>query len=1487
MNPFRTVFPDVFTGEENIDGLLERIDVIKLVGNSARNRFVVILSSPKVVPYEWSNKIKAALKNALGGNKVENISVRYRFNLPAQTTPEEFFAEYSDVMKQELFEHHRVLFELYKSTVFDFSNPDEVKLVINSADFQDSFIADLIQIVNNVFKIIANMDVAVTYEVVAKSGMSDEQDEEKAAMVRRMVEKILTERDEKAKFEAQEAEKRKVAEEKEKNKFKYAKARNRVNEPGSELFYGRDLDGNSVDMEYLVNAIGSMVTVKGEIIQIEDKDTRNGKKIITFDVTDYTDTITCKFFESAEEGKKLMDILAVGKGIKLKGKLEEDEFAKEVVIKDIVGAKIIPLTKTYRHDDSVNKRVELHCHTKMTDMDGVADIKDLIDTAIRFGHKAIAFTDNGVVQAYTEAFHIVRDMKKAAKKKEEEFNFKIIYGLEADMVDNVRNMVTDPKGQPLDDTVYVVFDIETTGFSPARDRIIEIGAVKMQNGKTLGEFSQLINPRMPIPLNIQELTHITDEMVADMPSIEEVLPKFRAFCEGCVLVAHNADFDTSFIHRKAAEQGIDWEFTYMDTMVMAMHLVPAMKKFGLDPLVKHFKVVLDGHHRAVNDADATAQCFVKIMDIVKEMGITDLNGLAEYGRTNKTGICKQFAKPISMLIMNETGRVNLYRMVSNAHLNYFHKSAKFPKTDIMEHREGILLGSGGYGGELFEALLRNLPDSKLEEIVSFYDYLEILPLGNSSNYIKYGRNALNSVEELKEINKKIYELGRRCNKIVVATSDVHFVDPEDEIYRKILLTGKGGDHTREICDALYYRNTEEMLSEYSYFDPETAREIVIDNTNKICDMIEDIEPVRPDKCPPVIPHSDEDLRTICYNRAHEIYGPILPKVVSERLERELNSIISNGYSVMYIIAQKLVWKSNEDGYLVGSRGSVGSSFAATMAGITEVNPLSPHYYCTECHYSEFDSPEVLAYSGSAGCDMPDKICPQCGAMLKKDGYDIPFETFLGFKGDKEPDIDLNFSSEYQTKAHAYTEVIFGKGQTYKAGTIGTLQDKKAYGYIQNYYREMGVEKRKCEINRMIPGLLGIRATTGQHPGGIVVLPYGQEMDSFTPRQHPADDPESDIVTTHFEYHSIDHNLLKLDILGHDDPTMIRMLQDITGISPMSIPFDDQKVMSLFQNTSALGITPEDIGGTKLGALGIPEFGTDFAMGMLIETKPKAFSDLARIAGLSHGTDVWLNNTQDLIRNGITDLSNAICCRDDIMVYLMHMGLDADVAFKIMENVRKGVVAKGKCDKWDEWKADMLAHKVPQWYIGSCQKIKYMFPKAHAVAYVMMAWRIAYFKVYQPLAYYASFFSLRSKAFSYELMCFGPEILAKHLKQLRNPEGGRSLENKEEDRLRDMRIVEEMYARGFRFVPIDIYKAKATRFQVIDDKTIMPSFNSIDGIGDNVAMQIEEAAKGGAYISRDEFKQRAHVGDSVTNLLKDLGILEGIPESNQMSIFDYV
>ena len=1237
-----------------------------------------------------------------------------------------------------------------------------------------------------------------------------------------------------------------------------------------DVIYGRDFEEESMEIEKIDGPIGEVV-IRGKILSVDTREIRNEKTIIIFSVTDFTDTIVLKIFARNDDVPELLKEISGGKFVRVKGVATIDKFDSELTIGSIVGIKKCADFTTVRMDTSVEKRIELHCHTKMSDMDGVSDVKDIVKRAMKWGHKAIAITDHGDVQAFPDANHTVPS----------DSDFKVIYGVEAYLVDDLKGMVTDSQNQDLD-ADYVVFDLETTGFSPETNRIIEIGAVKVQNGKIVDKFSTFVNPQVPIPFRIEQLTSINDSMVIDAPVIADILPEFMKFCEGCVMVAHNADFDMSFIKKNCQRLDIPCKPTIVDTVALARVLLPNLNRFKLDTVAKALGVSLENHHRAVDDAGCTAEIFVKFIEMLRDRGMSTLDEVNAMGTSSVQNVQKMPTYHAIILATCDQGRTNLYKLISLAHIKYYHRRPRIPKSEFIRYRDGLLIGSACEAGELYRAILNGRPEEEISRLVNFYDYLEIQPLGNNAFLVRDEDSPVASNDDLIEINKKIVRLGEQFHKPVVATCDVHFLDPEDEIYRRIIMAGQGFKDADEQAP-LFLRTTEEMLKEFAYLGSEKAEEVVITNTNRIADMCEKISPVRPDKCPPVIENSDQMLRDICYNKAHKMYGDPLPEIVQERLDRELNSIISNGYAVMYIIAQKLVWKSNEDGYLVGSRGSVGSSFVATMSGITEVNPLHAHYLCKHCQYSDFDSDLVKSFSGRSGCDMPDKLCPRCGKPLSKEGFDIPFETFLGFKGNKEPDIDLNFSGEYQSKAHKYTEVIFGEGQTFKAGTIGTLADKTAFGYVKNYYEERGVHKRNCEIDRIVLGCVGVRRTTGQHPGGIVVLPMGEQIYTFTPVQHPANDMTVDITTTHFDYHSIDHNLLKLDILGHDDPTMIRMLQDLTGVDPTQIPLDDKAVMSLFQDTSALGITPDDLVNCQLGALGIPEFGTDFAMGMLIDTQPKEFSDLVRIAGLSHGTDVWLGNAQTLIQEKKATISTAICTRDDIMIYLIGMGLDSEESFKIMENVRKGIVAKGKCDKWPEWKQDMIDHNVPDWYIWSCEKIKYMFPKAHAAAYVMMAWRIAYCKVFYPLAYYAAYFSIRATAFSYELMCQGKEKLEGYMHEYEKRKD--ELSKKEQDTYKDMRLVQEMYARGFEFLPLDIYKSEPHHFQIVDGK-LLPALNTIDGLGDNAAVAIAEAAKDGIFLSKDDFRERTKVSKTTIELMSDLGLFGDMPESNQLSLFDF-
>ena len=1496
-NAFLEVFPTLQLNHE-MKGLLSEATVTKVASNRNRDFIRVYFDNTRLIPKRDIWRLEEDMRQQLFPNQKMQIKLMEHYRLSGQYTAKTLLDTYKESMLCEIKEYSLLLYNIFRKAEIRFEEDMQMTLILEDTliarESQDELIEVLDKIIRERCGIQTKFDIQFVEKKEShyKKNTDHQIDLEVESIVRRTAAAKSEHEQEHAEDEMlgavakeNEADTSKAQSPKEQS-AKVAKTKSAA-DAGSrqngkkggvkkreyglkrsdnpDVFYGRDFDEEAVTIDTIQGEVGEVV-IRGQIIDTDMRELRNGEKtIVKIVITDFTDTIAAKIFVKNEQRDELMEHLKKGNFIKIKGVTTMDKFDHEIGLSFLAGMKKIPDFTTPRLDNSMEKRVELHCHTKMSDMDGVSDVKDIIKRAKSWGHKAIAITDHGAVQAFTDAYHSVSP----------EDDFKVIYGVEAYLVDDLKEIITNSKNQSLDDS-YVVFDLETTGFSPNTCKIIEIGAVKVENGVITERFSEFVNPQVPIPFKIEELTGIRDDMVMGAETIEEILPRFMEFCEGCVMIAHNAEFDMSFIRKNCMDLDIPCDHTVGDTVAMARILLPALHRFKLDTVAKALKISLENHHRAVDDAECTAHIFVKFIEMLKERHIETLNDLNSLGATSVDTVKKLPTHHAIILAQNEVGRINLYRLVSESHLTYYAKRPRIPKSLYLKYKEGLCIGSACEAGELYQAILNGRPQEEIARLVNFYDYLEIQPLGNNMFMLESDKAPVETIEELQEINRKICRLGEEFHKPVVATCDVHFLDPQDEVYRRIIMAGKGFKDSDDQAP-LYLRTTEEMLAEFEYLGSEKAREVVITNPNKIAAMCERIEPVRPDKCPPVIENSDQMLRDICYNKAHEMYGEELPPIVQERLERELNSIISNGYAVMYIIAQKLVWKSNEDGYLVGSRGSVGSSFAATMSGITEVNPLRPHYYCKKCHYSDFDSKEVLAYAGRSGCDMPDKNCPVCGEPLTKDGFDIPFETFLGFKGNKEPDIDLNFSGDYQGKAHRYTEVIFGEGQTFRAGTIGTLADKTAFGYAKNYYEERGIAKRNCEIDRIVQGCVGIRRTTGQHPGGIIVLPVGEEIYSFTPVQHPANDMETDIITTHFDYHSIDHNLLKLDILGHDDPTMIRMLEDLTGIDAQQIPLDEPTVMSLFLNTSALGVEPEDLGGCPLGSLGIPEFGTDFVIQMLIDTKPQSFSDLIRISGLSHGTDVWLGNAQTLIEEGKATISTAICTRDDIMIYLIGMGLESELSFTIMESVRKGKGLK------DEWIEEMKAHDVPDWYIWSCQKIKYMFPKAHAAAYVMMAWRIAYCKVYYPLAYYAAYFSIRATAFNYELMCQGKEKLNYFIKDYEKRKD--TLTKKEQDTVKDMRIVQEMYARGFTFLPLDVYTAKARYFQIIDGK-LMPALNTIEGLGDKAAEAIEDAAKQGAFLSKDDFRQRTKVSKTVIDLMSDLGLLEGLPETNQLSLFDF-
>lgn len=1487
---FFDVFPTLKVNKE-YENLFREVEVMKVTTTSLRDFIRVHICSTHLIAKRSVCKMEEMIREQLFGHTQIQVEVVETYQLSELYTPENLLREYRDSILYELQRQSMLEYNMFQNAMCTFE--DTQTLCIEMTDSivaegkKDAIVGTIDRIFNERCQVPTKIkvlyrepqesknkkhgEIRIQQEVDAILEQNASLHEEKIAQKKEKTEGVKKKESVSKQEKAPAEPKKKEFPKREFQKKEFYRSSKRSDNP--DVLYGRDFEDEAIPLSDVVGEMGE-ITIRGKILKLETREIRNEKTIVMFAITDFTDTIMVKMFTRNEQLPEILAGIKKGAFLKIKGVTTIDKFDGELTIGSVVGIRKISDFTTTRKDTSPEKRVELHCHTKMSDMDGVSEAQALVARAHDWGHQAIAITDHGVVQAFPDANHYVERLDK-------EDPFKIIYGVEAYLVDDLTEIAVNEQGQTLDDT-FVVFDIETTGFSAAEDRIIEIGAVKITDGAIVDRFSTFVNPEVPIPFEIQQLTHITDDMVLEAPKIEEALPAFLDFVGESALVAHNAGFDVGFIEQNCVRLGRSRTFTSVDTVGLARVLLPTLSKYKLNIVAKALNISLENHHRAVDDAAATAEIYVKFIEMLKERGMTTLKEVNAFGDMNPDAIKKMPTYHAIILAKNEVGRVNLYTLVSLSHLKYFARRPRIPKSEFNKYREGLILGSACEAGELYRALLDGKSEETIAKIVDYYDYLEIQPIGNNAFMIASEKQRnIKSEEDLKNMNRRIVQLGEKFQKPVVATCDVHFMDPDSEVYRRIIMTGKGFSDA-DSQPPLYLRTTEEMLEEFSYLGSKKAEEVVITNTNKIADSIERISPVRPDKCPPVIEDSDQTLRNICYDKAHSMYGEELPEIVVERLERELNSIISNGFAVMYIIAQKLVWKSNEDGYLVGSRGSVGSSFVATMAGITEVNPLSPHYYCTNCHYSDFESEEVRAFAGGCGWDMPDKVCPNCGQPLVKDGFDIPFETFLGFKGNKEPDIDLNFSGDYQSNAHKYTEVIFGEGQTYRAGTIGTLAEKTAFGFVKNYYEEHGSRKRKCEIERIVEGCTGIRRSTGQHPGGIIVLPHGENINSFTPVQHPANDMTTDIITTHFDYHSIDHNLLKLDILGHDDPTMIKMLEELveqlTGkpFKATEIPLDDPGVMQLFADTGSLGIKPSDIGGCPVGCLGIPEFGTDFVIQMVVDTKPKTLSDLIRISGLSHGTDVWLNNAQTLIQEGKATISTAICTRDDIMTYLINTGMESELSFTIMESVRKGKGLK------PEWEDAMKAAGVPDWYIWSCKKIKYMFPKAHAAAYVMMAYRIAYCKVNYPLAYYAAYFSIRASAFSYELMCQGKEKLEFYLRDYKNRSD--SLSKKDQDTLKDMRIVQEMYARGYEFLPLDIYRAKATKFQIIDGK-LMPPLSSIEGMGDKAAEAVEMAAEDGQYLSRDDFRQRTKVSKTVIDFMADLGMFGDLPETNQLSLFD--
>jgi len=1204
------------------------------------------------------------------------------------------------------------------------------------------------------------------------------------------------------------------------------------------------------------------ILVAGVIFELEIRETKAGKYLVIFDMTDETDSLTIKFFVTPEHFEKdFKSLIKKGNKVIVKGTVQNDAYAKELNVMAREFCPLIEENEELRIDKAEEKRVELHLHTKMSAMDAINTAKDYIERAVEWGHKAIAITDHGVVQSFPEAMNV-------AKGKD----IKILYGVEAYLIDDLNTVVECPKGQKIN-CDYVVFDIETTGLHSEVDKIIEIGAVKISNGQIIDKFGVYVNPKMSIPEKITELTGIVNENVIDAETIEIVLPKFLDFVKDAVLVAHNTSFDMSFIRKAALDENIEIDNTVLDTLELSRLLLPELSRHKLNIVAKHLEIRLINHHRATDDAEATAEILLKLTEKLQNLNIETLEGINEHVKGNYE-YKNLRAFHCIILVQNYVGLRNLYELVSLSHLEYFYRRPRIPKSKLLELKEGLIIGSACEAGEFFKAVFQHKPKEYLRQLADFYDYLEIQPIDN--NMFMFRNGIVSNINDLNLINKRIVDYGEMFDKPVVATCDVHFLDPKDSVYRKIIMFAEGFKDA-DIQAPLYYRTTEEMLREFSYLGEKKTREVVIENPNKIADMIDDIIPVPKETFPPHIDGAEEEIQKICYDKAKEIYGDPLPEIVAKRLEKELNSIIKNGFSVMYIIAQKLVWNSLEHGYLVGSRGSVGSSFVATMLSITEVNPLSPHYICPECKFSDFDSDEVKTFVGASGCDMPEKFCPNCGTLMNKDGHDIPFETFLGFDGDKEPDIDLNFSGEYQSRAHAYTEELFGKGFVFKAGTIGTLAEKTAYGFVKKYFDERGTLVRNAEVTRLRNGCTGVKRTTGQHPGGLLVVPSDNSIYNFTPVQRPANDQTSDVVTSHFDYHSIEGRLLKLDLLGHDVPTIIRYLHDTTGIDPRTVDLGDKKVMSLFTSPDELGVKQEDIHNCPTGSLGLPEFGTTFVRQMLIDTQPKSFAELVRISGLSHGTDVWFNNAQDLIKDGIVSLKEVIPTRDDIMVYLINKGVESLAAFKIMENVRKG---KGVTA--DEEKI-MKASNVPDWYIESCRRIKYMFPKGHAVAYVMMTVRIGYFKIHYPYSFYGATFSVKAEDFDYEKMCLGIERVKEEIRAIETL--GNDATAKEKNNLTILEIVLEMYARGLKFVPMDLYKSDSKKFIVTKDG-LLPPLSSIQGLGVNAAEGIVEERKNGEFQTIEEFRERTKTTKTVIEILRELNILRGIPETDQLSIFNF-
>ena len=1412
---------------------LSDVLVTKVVYYKENKIFYIYLSSKEIISYDILSSLREALLEEL--DYFSDIRIKMRYNGLSRKSNKDIVKKNWDNILHILKDLSPAI-EGWKHNVEYMCIDDTLKIKIPKSMIYDSLKSKNCEyIIRHVFL----EEFSIDLKVILEKAVDEKVD------IKKILEKMDKEMEEKVR-EMQISSPKKVKDDEE---DKYV-IKEEVEDEN--IIYGENVNAL---FEHIcdINKNSKTVCITGEIFNIEIKELKNGKILLIADITDNTSSISCKLFLNDLNQDKVLSKISEGSYVRIKGDVIYDIFKRELTM-TISGIRLEE--KKPRVDTSDKKRVELHAHTQMSSMDALCNTKKLVKQAATWGHKAIAITDHGVVQAFPEAM----DAGKAN-------GIKILYGVEGYLVEDNAPIIRDANDKDLSQT-FVVFDLETTGFSNKNDKITEIGAVKVKNFEIVDRFNELINPEKDISYKVQELTGITNDLIKDKPTIEEILPRFMEFVGDSVLVAHNAEFDIGFINQKCKEMNIEFKNKSVDTLMLARILLPHLKRFKLNNLTKELGVPLHNHHRAVDDAAATAQIFIKFLDMLEKKGAKKLSDVNEVlGGIDYT---KLKTKHITLIAQNLAGIKNLYKIVSDAHVNHFYRAPRILKSVLLEHKEGIIVGSACEAGEVFQAVKQNKNDDEIKEIIDLYDYIEVMPIDNNRFMIRNGE--VKDEDELRDLNRRMIEVAKKFNKIPVATGDVHFIEKHEAVFRRVLKYAQGfGVDDEETY--LHFRTTDEMLEEFKYLGEELAYEVVVENSNKVADMIEDFLPIPNETFPPVIEGSDTELREMCYNKATRIYGDPLPDVVKKRLDRELNSIISNGYAVMYIIAQKLVTKSLADGYLVGSRGSVGSSLAATMSDITEVNPLPAHYICEneDCKYSYF----YAVGEWGSGVDLPDKDCPKCGRKLKKDGHDIPFEVFLGFEGDKEPDIDLNFSGSYQPVIHKYTEELFGEGHVYRAGTIGTVADKTAYGYAKKYVEENDLDVTGAEVLRLAKGCTGVKRTSGQHPGGVMVIPNYKEVYDITPIQYPANDVNCGVITTHFDYHSISGRILKLDILGHDVPTIIRMIEDITGLDATTIPLDDKETMSIFTSTEALDVTPEEIN-CPIGSLAIPEFGTSFVRQMLLDTKPTTFAELVRISGLSHGTDVWLNNAQDLVVDKVVEFKDVISTRDDIMNYLLFKGLPPKMAFTIMENVRKGKGLK------PEFIEEMNKHDVPQWYIDSCQKIKYMFPKAHAVAYVMMSFRLAYYKVHYPAAFYATYFTTKAQDFDADLIVKGLDSIKQKIQEIH--ELGNDATAKDKTMLTVLEVALEMYARKIKIIPVDIYKSDATKFIVVDDTTILPPMIALQGVGENAAINIQNERENGEFISKEDLRKRTKISKTVVETLSNHGSLNNMSEKNQLSLF---